>query len=68
MTKKHKQVDTLVELLAVTPSGVIADLLVDVLKNSKRWRSFAVKVKQDNIKRPAFQDEFANVASDWRGL
>ena len=29
-------------------------LLVIVMKNKERWRSFAVKVKRDNIRRPAF--------------
>jgi len=46
----------------------IRRLLIEVLKDTKRWRTFAAKVKQDNLKRPAFQDEFAKVVPDWRGL
>ncbi|MEN8178767.1 MAG: hypothetical protein ABFS39_09115 [Pseudomonadota bacterium] len=46
----------------------IRRLLVEVLKDKERWRAFAVKVKQDNIKRPAFQEEFAKVVPGWRGL
>lgn len=34
-------------------------VLVDVLRDAPRWRDFAIKVNQDNIKRPAFQEEFA---------
>jgi predicted methyltransferase len=43
-------------------------LLVEVLKDKERWRTFAVKVKQDNIKCSAFQEEFAKVVPGWRGL
>ena len=46
----------------------IRRLLVEVLKDKERWRAFAIKAKQDNIKRPAFQEEFAKVVPGWRGL
>ncbi len=46
----------------------VRHLLVEVLGNEKRWRSLAVKVKQDNIRRPAFQDEFAKAVPRWREL
>jgi hypothetical protein len=36
-------------------------VLVDVLGDAPRWCDFALKVKQDNITRPAFQEEFAKV-------
>ncbi len=32
--------------------------VVAVLSDASRWRDFALKVKKDNIKRPAFQEEF----------
>ena len=43
-------------------------VLVDVLKSEARWRNFAVKVKQDNLRRPALQEEFASVVAGWQEL
>lgn len=43
-------------------------LLIDVLRDAPRWRAFALKIKQDNIKRPAFQEEFAKAGPGWREL
>jgi hypothetical protein len=43
-------------------------LLVEVLRDKDQWLTFATKVKQDNIKRPAFQEEFAKVEPGWREL
>ena len=43
-------------------------LLIEVLNDNERWCTFAPKVKQDNLKRPAFQEEFAKVVPGWRGL
>lgn len=43
-------------------------VLVEMLRDAPRWRVFALKVKQDNIKRPAFQEEFAKVVLGWRQL
>lgn len=43
-------------------------VLVDVLHDAPRWRDFAIKVKQGNIKRPAFQEEFAKAVPGWQAL
>ncbi len=43
-------------------------VLVDVLRDAPRWRDFALNVKQDNMKRPAFQEEFANIVPGWKEL
>jgi hypothetical protein len=43
-------------------------LLVDVLQDTPRWRDFAIEVKQDNIKRPAFQEEFNKAVPGWQAL
>ncbi len=47
---------------------VLVDVLVDVLRDPPRWRGFALKVKQDYIKRPAFQEEFAKAVPGWQAL
>lgn len=46
----------------------IQRLLVEVLNDKARWRAFAIKIKQDNLKRPAFQEEFTKSVSGWREL
>ncbi len=43
-------------------------LLVEVLRDKNRWHTFATKVKKDNIKRPAFQEEFTKIVPGWREL
>jgi hypothetical protein len=43
-------------------------LLVEVLRDKNRWHTFATKVKEDNIKRPAFQEEFTKAVPGWREL
>ena len=43
-------------------------LLVEVLGDEARWKKFAAKVKQDNIRRSAFQEEFAKVLPAWLEL
>jgi len=43
-------------------------LLVDVLSDASRWRDFALKVKKENIKRPAFQEEFTKAVPGWQAL
>jgi hypothetical protein len=44
----------------------IRRVLVDVLHNYNRWKTFAKKVKTDNIRRPAFQEEFARRLPEWK--
>ncbi len=46
----------------------IRHLLIEVLRDNERWRAFAIKVKQDNLKRRAFQEEFAKVVPGWQEL
>ncbi len=43
-------------------------LLVDVLRDPQRWRALALKINGDNVKRPAFQEEFATIVPGWREL
>ena len=43
-------------------------VLVDVLRDPSRWRDFALKVKKDNIRRPAFQEEFTKTVPGWQAL
>jgi len=46
----------------------VRHMLVNVLGDKQRWEKFACKVKQDNIRRPAFQQEFAAAVTGWRKL
>jgi hypothetical protein len=43
-------------------------LLIEVIGDEARWNKFAAKIKQDNIRRPAFQEEFAKVLPGWQGF
>lgn len=43
-------------------------VLVDVMKKPDKWKTFALPIKLNNMKRPAFQDEFAKVIPDWDNL
>ena len=46
----------------------VRHLLVEVLGDEARWNSYAARVKQDNLRRPAFQEEFAGMLAGWREL
>lgn len=46
----------------------VRHMLIDILDDGARWEKFARKVKKDNLRRPAFQQEFAQVIPGWREL
>lgn len=46
----------------------VRHMLVDVIKDESRWKVFAGKVKRENLRRPAFQEEFGKVIAGWRDL
>ena len=43
-------------------------VLVEVMKRPEEWKACALKIKSNNAKRPAFQEEFARVIPDWDSL
>ena len=46
----------------------VRHVLAEVIGDEQRWVKFARKVKKDNARRPAFQQEFAIAVPDWREL
>ena len=46
----------------------IRRVLVDVMKEPGEWKKYALPIKLNNSKRPAFQDEFSRVIPDWKNL
>ncbi|MDY0038859.1 MAG: hypothetical protein RBS57_00990 [Desulforhabdus sp.] len=46
----------------------VRHVLVEVLDDKPRWEKFARKIKQDNLRRSAFQQEFADAVPDWGEL
>jgi len=43
-------------------------ILVEVMKRPEEWKAYALKIKSNNAKRPAFQEEFARVIPDWDSI
>jgi tetratricopeptide (TPR) repeat protein len=43
-------------------------VLVEVMKRPEEWKTYALKIKSNNAKRPAFQEEFTRVIPDWDSL
>lgn len=46
----------------------IQRVIVDVLHDHDRWKTFAKKIKFQNIRRPAFQEEFASRLPGWKNI
>lgn len=46
----------------------VCHMWVDVIKKPDKWEAWAKRVKTLNLRRPAFQDEFAKVVPDWNRL
>ncbi len=46
----------------------VRHMLVNIIGDDPRWKKFALKVKHDNIRRPAFQDEFSKAVTEWASL
>ena len=46
----------------------VRHMWVDVMKTPEKWEAYRRKAKAMNIKRPAFQDEFAKVIPGWKDL
>ncbi len=46
----------------------VRQLMIAVLDDELRWQAYASEMKQANIRRPAFQDEFAKNIPGWREI
>jgi hypothetical protein len=46
----------------------VRHMYVDIMNTPDQWTKFARQVKLDNKKRPAFQEEIANIVPGWKDL
>lgn len=46
----------------------VRHMYVDIMKMQEKWIKFGRQVKQDNVRRPAFQEEFSKVVPGWKKL
>ena len=46
----------------------VCHMYVDILNIPEIWMAYAQKIKQDNARRPAFQEEFAKIIPGWKEL
>ncbi len=46
----------------------IRRVYLDILKSEERWRDFARRIKRENLRRPALQEEFARAMPGWGEL
>ena len=58
----------LIRIQTEIPNDIRLELLNKFKKEPDEWKKFALPIKVNNVKRQAFQDEFAKVISDWNNL
>ncbi len=46
----------------------VRHMYVDIMNNDEQWQAFASKVKNSNIRRPAFQEEFSRAVPGWNNI
>jgi hypothetical protein len=46
----------------------VRHMWLDVIKTPAKWEAFARQIKAANLKRPAFQEEFAKLLPGWNAM